>query len=232
MGSQRVGHNLATEQQHLSRCLIPVPKMKTDEWVNERMNEWCYLWLHHRNTDVTFPFGKCPLSQGHCENQISFVLNPALPKGSAWGYSRISMTERDINTNRCQGPTHRDSALGGILHFNRLPRYVGKESVCQCRRHKRHGFTLWVRKISWSRKGQSTPVFLPGEPPWTEEPGRLRSMRLQRVRHDWALVHRILTNFSGGFSRKPHLEIAGPWGLWSSAHTPWPRSGIGWSKSV
>ena len=22
----------------------------------------------------------------------------------------------------------------------------------QCRRHKRHGFNLWVRKIPWSRK--------------------------------------------------------------------------------
>ena len=28
------------------------------------------------------------------------------------------------------------------------------------------------------------PVFLPGESPWTEEPGRLQSMGLQRVRHD------------------------------------------------
>ena len=27
-------------------------------------------------------------------------------------------------------------------------------------------------------------VFLPGENPWTEEPGGLQSMGLQRVRHD------------------------------------------------
>ena len=32
---------------------------------------------------------------------------------------------------------------------------------------------------------QPTPVFLPGESPWTEEPGRLQSMALQRFRHDW-----------------------------------------------
>ena len=32
--------------------------------------------------------------------------------------------------------------------------------------------------------GQPTPVFLPGEPPWTEEPSGLQSMRLHRVRHD------------------------------------------------
>ena len=41
-----------------------------------------------------------------------------------------------------------------------------------------------VGKIPWSRKWQSTPVFLPGKIPWTEEPGKLQSMGLQRVRHD------------------------------------------------
>ena len=37
----------------------------------------------------------------------------------------------------------------------------------------------WVRKIPWSRAWQPTPVFLPGESPWTEEPGGLQSMGLQ-----------------------------------------------------
>ena len=32
--------------------------------------------------------------------------------------------------------------------------------------------------------GQLTSVFLPGESPWTEEPGGLQSMGLQRVGHD------------------------------------------------
>ena len=27
----------------------------------------------------------------------------------------------------------------------------GKEPVCQCRRHKRHRFDPWVRKIPWRR---------------------------------------------------------------------------------
>ena len=39
----------------------------------------------------------------------------------------------------------------------------GKESTCQCRRHKRHGFDPWVRKIPWRKAWQSTPVFLPEE---------------------------------------------------------------------
>ena len=40
-----------------------------------------------------------------------------------------------------------------------LPQWlIGKESICQCRRH---GFDPWVRKIPWRRKRQPTPVFLP-----------------------------------------------------------------------
>ena len=67
----------------------------------------------------------------------------------------------------------------------------GKEPACQYRKHKRRGFDSWVGKIPWRRKWQPTPVFLPGEAPWTEEPGGLQSMGLQRVRHDWIdLVHR------------------------------------------
>ena len=60
----------------------------------------------------------------------------------------------------------------------------GKELTCQYRKHKRRGFDSWVGKIPWRRKWQPTPVFLPGEAPWTEEPGGLQSMGLQRVRHD------------------------------------------------
>ena len=32
------------------------------------------------------------------------------------------------------------------------------------------GFDPWVKKIPWRRAWQPTPVFLPGESPWTEEP--------------------------------------------------------------
>ena len=38
-----------------------------------------------------------------------------------------------------------------------------KESTHQCRRLRRRGFDLWVRKIPWRRKWHPTLVFLPGE---------------------------------------------------------------------
>ena len=46
------------------------------------------------------------------------------------------------------------------------------------------GFDPWLGKIPWRRTWQPTPVFLPGESPWTEEPGELQSMGLQRVGHN------------------------------------------------
>ena len=52
----------------------------------------------------------------------------------------------------------------------------------------------WNRSFSWEDPLEEgvvlmlpsvpTPVFLPGESPWTEEPGRLQSMGLQRVGHN------------------------------------------------
>ena len=45
-----------------------------------------------------------------------------------------------------------------------FPRWCsGKESTCQCKRHKRPGFNLRVRKIPWRREWQPTLVFLLGE---------------------------------------------------------------------
>ena len=40
----------------------------------------------------------------------------------------------------------------------------------------RPGFNPLVGKIPWEREWLPTPIFLPGESPWTEEPGGLQSM--------------------------------------------------------
>ena len=39
----------------------------------------------------------------------------------------------------------------------------GKESACQCNRHKRPWISPWVGKVPWRRKWQPTPIFWPGE---------------------------------------------------------------------
>ena len=45
---------------------------------------------------------------------------------------------------------------------------AGKESACSTG-DRRHGFSPWAGKFPRRRKWQPTPVFLPGESPWTEE---------------------------------------------------------------
>ena len=59
-----------------------------------------------------------------------------------------------------------------------------KEPACQCRGGKKHGFDPRIGKIPSRRAWQSTPVFLPGESPRTEEPGGLQSKGPKRIEHD------------------------------------------------
>jgi len=66
--------------------------------------------------------------------------------------------------------------------FIRSSLWLRWQRIClQCRRP---GFNHWVGKILWSRTWQPTPVLLPGESPWTEEPGGPQSIMSQRVGHD------------------------------------------------
>ena len=64
------------------------------------------------------------------------------------------------------------------------PRWCsGKESTCQCRRHKRHGLDPCVQKIPWSRKWQPTPVSLLGKHAQRSQVGYSPWLQSQ---HDWA----------------------------------------------
>ena len=63
----------------------------------------------------------------------------------------------------------------------------------------RPGFDPWVGKIPWRRAWPCTPVFLPRESPWTEEPGRLQSLGSQRVGHGWVTKHNA-THQDQGYS--------------------------------
>ena len=65
-------------------------------------------------------------------------------------------------------------------------------------RLRRHGFDPWVRKVSWRRKQQPTPVFLPGESQGQRSPAGYRPWGCKKsdstewlsmyVHHD-ALLH-------------------------------------------
>ena len=93
-----------------------------------------------------------------------------------------------------------------------------KESTCQCRRHKRRGFNLWLGKIPWRRKCQPPLGFLLGRSPWTEKPGGLQSMG-SHSRTDWSDLacthisfHLVLCcllwwNIFSVFSFSPSIEL-------------------------
>ena len=75
-------------------------------------------------------------------------------------------------------------SVKGICRVNRLGA-AGASLVAQtgkkiCLQYGKPGFDPWVGKSPWRRAWQSTPVFLPGESPWTVEPGGLQSIGSQR----------------------------------------------------
>ena len=56
----------------------------------------------------------------------------------------------------------------------------GKEPACQCRKHKRHEFDLWVGKIPWRGIMATHSSILAWRIPWTEELGRLQPIGSQK----------------------------------------------------
>ena len=59
----------------------------------------------------------------------------------------------------------------------------GKESSCQCRKHRFHP---WVPKNAWRKKWQPTPVFLPGKSHGQRSLVGYSPQGYKRVRHDLA----------------------------------------------
>ena len=99
---------------------------------------------------------------------------------SEWGAEKEKPTQFSVSGKTQFSPTL-------VSFFILLPIFpAGSGGKASAYNAGRPGFNPWVRKIPWRRKWQPTPVLLPGKIPWTEEPGRLQPMGLQRVRHNWA----------------------------------------------
>ena len=73
-------------------------------------------------------------------------------------------THAHVRAYTCWSKARTQCSLDAELEFlsqskdiEGLPRWLcGKEFNCQCRRHRRHRFHPWVRKIPWRRKWQPT----------------------------------------------------------------------------
>ena len=91
---------------------------------------------------------------------------PPPTRGWGWDCSRVDLAPQAPLLARSPF----ESALLGSC-ISQLSLLV-KESTCQ-RRCKRREFDPWAGKRPWIRTWQPTPAALPGESPWTEEPGGL-----------------------------------------------------------
>ena len=140
------------------------------------------LWTHFSKSEFTS-------HQAPCQFHSSYRLNNDL-------LLLIFFTVL-LQTMRTILQSHKPPAKG-------LPwRLSGKEPTCQCRRR---GFDPWVRKIPLKKEMATHSSILAWRIPWTEKPGGLQSMGLQRARHNLA------TKQQGA----PGLQS--PWRLW------WPWS--------
>ena len=64
-------------------------------------------------------------------------------------------------------------------------------------------------------------VFLPGESPWTEQPGRLQSTGSQRVGHNRATKPSIAhTQVRRGEDRREQIGNSVPLNMWSKSSIP------------
>ena len=118
----------------------------------------------------------CPMSR----LQVGFP-------GSCAGKESTCNQETPVRFLGWEDPGRRDR-LPTPVFLDFLGGSDGKESTSQTAKNLLAMRETGVQALGWEnsrrRAWQPTPVFLPGESPWTEQPGRLQSMGLQRVGHD------------------------------------------------
>ena len=94
-----------------------------------------------------------------------------------------------------------------------------------------HRFDLWFRKIPWRRQWPPTSGFLPGKSLWTEEPGGLQSMGLQR--HNLVIKQWQQCTYTHWYAHTnihiyTYIYIYGLplWLSWWRIHLQWGRPGF------
>ena len=111
-----------------------------------------------------------------------------------------------------------DMPLGVTSWFKANPLLSRETSlVAQRLKHLPPMWETWVQSLGWEdplEKEMTThSSIFAWRIPWTEEPGRLRSMGLQRVGHNWvtslSLLLSSLKGFPGGSAGKESARNAG-----------------------
>ena len=137
----------------------PFPSPTPGVYSNSCPLSW---WCHPAISSSVVPFPSCLQS---FPASGSFQMSQLFTSGSQSIGVSASTSVLPVNTQDWSplGWTGWIS-LQSIFQFDGLqvglPRWhSGKESACQCRRCRTHGFDSWVKKVPWRRKWQPTPVF-------------------------------------------------------------------------
>ena len=116
----------------------------------------------------------------------------------------------------CSPRGRKESDTTGRLHFHFSLSCIGEGNgsplQCSCLENPRNGGAWWAAvcgvaqsrtRLKWlssssrllfqKSQWQPTPVTLAWKIPWTEEPGRLQSLGLWRVGHDWVTSLSLFT---------------------------------------
>ena len=87
--------------------------------------------------------------------------------------------------------------LAAVIFYHSL---CNTSTIAQMVKNLPAMWVTWVRSLGREDplgKGNAThPSILAWKTPWTEEPGRLESMGLQRLRYDWATFSHSLTLYN------------------------------------
>ena len=115
------------------------------------------------------------------------ILNWTLYRWHIWCLNYISILFKKTPASQLSQFPSRIWATPSTIRLNFLTTLLTRRNPSHI--YLRHRFNPRTGKIPWRMIRQPTPVFLPGESPWTEEPGGLQSTASQRVRHDWTRGH-------------------------------------------
>ena len=108
----------------------------------------------------------------------------------------------------CGGDQHHrwwsKQTLTWSVMFQHFPDGASGKKNHLCRRHKRPGLDLLVRKIPWRRQWQSTPVLLPGESHGQRSLGAVVH-RITRMWLKWLSTHVMFTFLQGIPINRSHV---------------------------
>ena len=113
--------------------------------------------------------------------------------------------------------------ISKCIHFGLPGGTSGKESACQCRRHKRRELNPWVRKIPRRRAWQPTSVFLPGE---SHEQRNLAGYTVQGVAKSQTPLKQLSTQCSTCTFSPTHVISLAQWSSPSLSHWTNPHSSL------